>query len=151
MDSLARLPVAVPPLQITLVEPDHAAKIWFEAEPLITKALVRSHALNKTNASQVLANICREKCQLWVAHDGRQIEAAVIGFVVEWPLSKTYYLPIIGARPWTLDRWLKPMLAAIEHYARSKGCLDLGGEFRKGWAKAAGFEITGVTLQRKLL
>lgn len=147
MDSLGRVEQQE---QIIHVAPENAAKIWHEVEPLLQKALVRSHALNKTNTTHIFSNILQRRVQLWIAHDGRQLDAAVIGYVLEWPLSKTYYLPIIGGRPFALKRWLEPMRDALEHYALAQGCSDLGGEFRKGWAKSAGFEITGVTLRRAL-
>ena len=149
MDSLAHFAPEAKTYQIALVAPNLApGKIWDQVAPFIEKALTRSHSLNLSLPTDILSHVLLGHCQMWVAYAGAQIDGVVISRVIDWDRSKSLFIPIVGGR--NLRGWHDPMMAELERYARSLGCRDLKGEYRKGWARMSGFEITGVTLTRVL-
>jgi hypothetical protein len=132
--------------QLSLVPPQVAPSIWATVEPMIEKAITRSHANNITTPQHQLCAILLGNAQLWVAQDGRQIDAAIITRFITWDTGKkTLYVPIIGGH--NMKAWLPAALETLKAHAQRTGCMDLRGEFRKGWARVAGFQITGVNLK----
>lgn len=134
--------------KLSRVSPEAAAQIWPKIEGFIAGALRRSHSLSLSLPTDILAHVLFGRMQLWVAHDEAKIDAAIVTRVIPWDRSRTLYVPIVGGR--NLKAWLEPAMDELERYGKSEGCRDIRGEFRQGWARVAGFKVTGVTLQRDI-
>ena len=42
-----------------------------------------------------------------------------------------------------MRQWIKPLVKAVDDYARQTGCDHIASVGRKGWARAWGGELTG--------
>lgn len=149
MDALAKFELPLDQHQIYQMLPENVPQIWSQIEDFLARAITRSHSENITTPMHLLAAILLRRCHLWIAVKGPRIDAAVVTRFIDWdiPGSRSLFCPVLGGRG--MKEWFDPMMAAIEHFARANQCMDIRGEFRKGWVRH-GFEATGVTLVRKL-
>ena len=134
--------------QLSRVQPELAPKIWPHIESFVEKALKRGHALSKSLPTDILGHIIFRRMDLWIVHDGKNIDACVVSKFLDWDRSRTLYVPIIGGK--NLKAWGEMVNQELYNFAKANGCKTLGGELRKGWASMPGWKVTGVTLEREI-
>ena len=117
-------------------------------EEFIAGAVKRGHVTGAFLPTDVLASILLGKLHLWIATDGQQIDAAIVTKRVDYDRLSTTYICLVGGR--NMKAWLKTAIAEIESFAKRTGCKAMEGGARQGWARAAGYRVTGVSLVKEL-
>jgi hypothetical protein len=120
--------------------------VWPTVEPLIEKALARG--CGGYEPRDVRADLKDNTAQLWLAVDGKELLAAMVGRIAIYPRHKVYLLYLLAGRE--RERWLF-LLDYLEPGARKRGCKALVAEGRKGWARVLeGWTETHVVLRKEL-
>ena len=120
------------------VAPEHLATAWPDLWPMLSPAAL---AGNDT-ADSVFAAIAAGDAQLWAVVDGGRPIAAVVTQITLGP-PKRCRLWLVGARrdasrlAVTVCDWAVDLVAALEPFARSFGCVALWGSGRIGWHRIA--------------
>ena len=135
------------------IAPDHLALAWPDLWPMLSPAASRTTVRGRANgehpkedgnesAESVFATIAAGDAQLWaVVDDARPIAAAVTQITLGPP--KRCRLWLVGARrhasrpAGTLCDWAVGLVAALEVFGRSFGCVALWGSGRIGWHRIA--------------
>jgi hypothetical protein len=135
--SLAEVAVRLPPL-------DDLARRWGEIEPLLKRATDRTDCYEPID---LLCLAVAGRMQLWTAERGSAILAAAVSEVRQHPRARVLEVPFVGGR--SLFLWAKPLLAALDDYARATKCGAVMGFDRAGWSRF-GFRITGSVMERRV-
>lgn len=136
------------PRQFHRLTADWAARVWPQVEPFILKAIRRGHLERCWNTTDVLVGILKNEAELWIVHNGQEIDAAIVTRFVIYPRAKTLFVALIGGR--NLKTWAEMVDAQLEDYGRRNGCAALEGGARKGWSRVAGYQLTGCTLWKDI-
>ena len=110
---------------------------WPYVKDLVKKPIDRT--LGERNVEDIYYSLIHEQLTLWVAVDK---EDGIIGVLITQllfhPQYKVLALPLIGAKPHTINKWFlkswekdSPLL----QYARENNCKRIEGYARDGWLK----------------
>jgi hypothetical protein len=110
---------------------------WTYVKDLVQKPIDRT--LGERNVDDIYYSLIHEQLTLWVAVDK---EDGIIGIMITQilfhPQYKVLALPLIGAKPHTINKWFfkswekdSPLL----QYARENNCKRIEGYARDGWLK----------------
>jgi len=110
---------------------------WPYVKDLVQKPIDRT--LGERNVEDIYYSLIHEQLTLWVAVDK---EDGIIGVLITQllfhPQYKVLALPLIGAKPHTINKWFlkswekdSPLL----QYARENNCKRIEGYARDGWLK----------------
>lgn len=134
--------------RVGAVTPQIAQKVWPEIEHFIAGALKRTHLQQGYLPLDIFAMIQRGELLLWLAASDKDIAAAFVTKINEYPRCKTCNIFLLGGKG--MRDWLPQVIAETEAYAKRMGCLlmEIGG--REGWVRAAGYRLSGVALVKEL-
>lgn len=118
---------------------------WRRVEPLIEPAL--AHLGGRFAPIDILAEIASGDMQLWRIGQPEPV-AAIVTEIVDYPRKRACRVLLVGG--FGLRAWRAPLLAALDAFARDHGCDLLEGGGRMGWARAAGFRVNGVHLEKEV-
>ena len=110
---------------------------WPYVKDLVKKPIDRT--LGERNLDDIYYSLIHEQLTLWIAVDK---EDGIIGIMITQilfhPQYKVLALPLIGAKPHTINKWFlkswkkdSPLL----EYARKNNCKRIEGYARDGWLK----------------
>jgi hypothetical protein len=110
---------------------------WPYVKDLIQKPLDRT--LGEQNLQDVYTSLINEQTILWVAVNK---EDGIIGVLITQllfhPQYKVLALPLIGAKPHTINKWFLKSWekdSSLLQYARENNCKRIEGYARDGWLK----------------
>jgi hypothetical protein len=111
------------------VDPKRVHEIWPHVRHLLKAACHRT----ELNAfADIEADILSGRSLLWLAWNGRAIEAAAATILINSDSAKVCVITVCGGRG--MRRWL-PLLGEIEAYAKREGCARVRIFGRKGWLR----------------
>lgn len=118
-------------------------------EPHLARAL-GTDAGHRFAVSDLPPLLLQGKAKLWVSWDraARDVEAAMITEIIEYPRLKECRVWLIGGR--NMKAWHREFMEKIEAFARNHGCIQMSGGLRKGWARVGGYRVCGVELIKPL-
>ena len=132
-------------VELVCVDPEWVHQIWPHARDLL-KAACRRTAL--CAFADIEADILSGRSLLWLAWNGRAIEAAAATILVNSDTAKVCIITVCGGRRMT--GWL-PLLGEIEAYAKREGCTRMRIFGRKGWLRVLhGYEPTHIIMDKDL-
>jgi hypothetical protein len=129
--------IELPPL-------DDIAFCWPIIEPILRRATRRVRGYEPID---ILCLLMAGQMNLFVIRDEGAIVAVAVTQVHVYPRCRVLEVPFIAGTG--LKRCWRRVLDALDAQAESLGCVDIAGWDRKGWSQF-GFEITGVSLTRRL-
>ena len=129
---------------VTLPPLDELAAKWHLVAPLLHKATSRTGCYEPID---LLALAMAGRVTIWLCESGAGIAAAVCAEVKQYPRKRILEMLFIGGSH--MDLWLRPLVQAIDEYAKQTGC-DIASVGRRGWARAWGGEVTGAVIVRGL-
>ena len=110
---------------------------WPYVKDLVQKPIDRT--LGERNVDDIYYSLIHEQLTLWVAVDK---EDGIIGIMITQilfhPQYKVLALPLIGAKPHTINKWFFKSWekdSPILQYARENNCKRIEGYARDGWFK----------------
>jgi hypothetical protein len=131
--------------ELVCVDPGRVHEIWPHAAPLLCAACRRT-GLNAF--ADLEADVLCGRGLLWIAWDGRTIEAAATTVLIRSETGKVCIITACGGRD--MKRWL-PLIDQIEIYARAEGCRRVRIFGRKGWLRVLkGFEQKHIIMDKDL-
>jgi hypothetical protein len=131
--------------ELVCVDPRRVHEFWPHARPLLHAACRRT-GLNAV--ADIEADILCGRGLLWIAWDGRTIEAAAATVLIGTEIGKVCIITACGGHD--MQRWL-PLIDRIELYARAEGCRRIRIFGRKGWLRALqGFEQNHIIMDKEL-
>jgi len=124
-------------MELIKINSNAIAITWPYVKDLVQKPIDRT--LGERNVDDIYYSLIHEQLTLWVAVDK---EDGIIGIMITQilfhPQYKVLALPLIGAKPHTINRWFfkswekdSPLL----QYARENNCKRIEGYARDGWLK----------------
>jgi hypothetical protein len=133
---------------IVQVTPDQAAKMWGALAPLFER--VTCHTNGCYEPTDVLREILNGQQTLWVSwrEETGVLEAAMTTAIITYPRRRTCKVIYIAGEH--MNRWRDEFIEVVERYAREHGATAMEGGFRRGWARIAGYQETGVSLFKEL-
>jgi hypothetical protein len=132
-------------VELLCIDPERVDTIWPYAAPLLQSACRRT-GLNAF--ADIEADILARRSLLWIAWNGRAIEAAAATVLIHSEAGKVCIITACGGRG--IERWL-PLIDGIEAYARDEGCARVRVYGRKGWLRVLeGFEQRHVIMDKEL-
>jgi hypothetical protein len=115
--------------ELVCVDPSRVHEIWPHVSPLLKAACLRT----ELNAfADIEADIFAGRSLLWLAWNGRAIEAAAATILINTEICKACIITVCGGSD--MKRWL-PLIEQIEAYARLEGCARVRIYGRKGWLR----------------
>lgn len=110
---------------------------WPYVKDLVQKPIDRT--LGERNVDDIYYSLIHEQLTLWVAVDKEEgIIGVMITQILFHPQYKVLALPLIGAKPHTINKWFfkswekdSPLL----QYAKENNCKRIEGYARDGWLK----------------
>jgi hypothetical protein len=99
---------------------------WPALWPLLEPAVRRT-----PDKPDVLARLIARDAQLWAVYDGDDAIAAIVTQLTLAPDGRRLRLWLVGGRG--VRDWADELVAKIEDWARSLGCVALWGSGREGW------------------
>lgn len=114
-------------VDLVCVSPHQVYEIWPHVGPLLKAACYRT----KLNAfADIEADILAGRSLLWMAWNGRTVEAAAATILINSEIGKVCIITVCGG--FDMERWL-PLIKQIETYAKAEGCKRVRIYGRKGW------------------
>jgi hypothetical protein len=127
------------------VDPKRIHEFWPYARDLIEAAVKRTKLSAWCDIEDAV--LCGDQL-LWMAWNGKEIEAAATTHLVETEEKPVCVLTACGGKD--MGRWL-PLFSDIETYAKNEGCSCVRIFGRKGWARVlANYQVKHVILERPL-
>lgn len=112
---------------------------WPLALPLLREPISMSRGCYEPD--DVAAMCMAGDAQLWLVTDKTGVIAAYVGKVVQYPRKRTYFSLFMGGKPGQIDKWLKPLIDAVEAWSKTWGCEALEIAGRKGWTRKVEGEV----------
>jgi hypothetical protein len=135
------------PVEILRMHPAMVAEAWPMAMPLLAAPIEMSRGCFLPEDVQALC--AAGNGQLWLAFEGDDVLSAYVTEIYQYPRKRVVRALFAGGKPGTMDRWLEPMVAAIERWARETWqCQGIEAIGRKGWTRVLDGEQVGVYLCR---
>src|SRR5882757_6508046 len=114
-------------VDLVCVDPQRVHEIWPHVSPLLKAACCRT----KLNAfADVEADILAGRSLLWIAWNGRTIEAAAATILINSEIGNVCIITVCGGSG--MRRWVS-LIDQIEAYAKREGCKRVRIFGRKGW------------------
>jgi hypothetical protein len=131
--------------ELVCVDPSRVREFWPHASPLVRAACQRT----ELNAfADVEADIFAGRSLLWLAWNGRAVEAAAATILINSEIGKVCIITACGGTD--MKRWL-PLIGKIEKYARDEGCTRVRIFGRKGWLRVLeGYEAKYIIMDKEL-
>lgn len=128
------------------VPPDKLAAAWPHVLPHIEKMARATRG--KLSADDFRQRIAAGEFQLWVVlRDGNRL-ASVLTEIIQYPQRKV--ARIVGCVGRHREEWVH-LLAEVQDWARSQGCVAMEAFARKGWARVIpDFHMTHIILETDL-
>lgn len=127
-------------------DPKQVDQIWPHVRLLLKEACRRT---GLSALSDIEADILAGRSLLWIAWNGREIEAAAATVLMNTENGKVCIITACGGT--NMKRWL-PLIGQIENYARNEGCARVRIYGRKGWLRALdGYRQQHVIMDKVLL
>ena len=131
--------------ELVCVDPKRVHEIWPHVRHLL-KAACRRTELNAF--ADIEADILSGRSLLWLAWNGRAIEAAAATILINSDTAKVCIITVCGGRQ--MKRWL-PLLGEVEAYAKREGCARVRIFGRKGWLRVLdGYEHKHIIMDKDL-
>jgi hypothetical protein len=131
--------------ELVCVDPERVHEIWPHVASLLKAACIRT-GLNAF--ADIESDILSGRSLLWIAWNGRAIEAAAATVLINSEIGKVCIITACGGNE--MPRWLA-LIAEIENYARAESCTRVRIYGRKGWLRALdGYEQTHVIMDKEL-
>lgn len=120
-------------VSLLMVEPDKLGKVWRLISHLMHTVYERSNGrIDEPSTCKLLAT---GEWVMWVILDvGTDQPLGVCAASVEEYASGEKWLSLQFCSGEQSNRWLH-LIDEIEDWGRQKGCVKMGGLYRKGWAK----------------
>lgn len=139
-------PFNTPPLvSFTGVKSWEIWAVWDGVKDFIESGMAEGESLDG-----LLERLTTKTCQLWIAHDDKNIIAAC---VTELPtIADRKVCNVISCGGTRMKEWLDISLPVIEGWANAHGAEMRFLEIRPGWApilKKRGYKITKITMEKK--
>lgn len=115
--------------ELVCVDPERVHEIWPHVAALLKAACIRT-GLNAF--ADIEADILSGRSLLWIAWNGRAIEAVAATVLINSEIGKVCIITACGGHD--MPRWL-PLIAEIENYAKHEGCTRVRIYGRKGWLR----------------
>jgi len=116
---------------VTGIPRHHLPLAWPELWPLLERAARR--AKPAVREAEVRTRIEGRHAQLWAVYDGNQPIAAITTEIT-LPIERRCRIWLVGGS--RMDEWAADLMAKLEVWARSLGCVAIWGEqTRPGWAR----------------
>jgi hypothetical protein len=130
---------------LVCVDPERVHEIWPHVAPLLKAACIRT-GLNAF--ADIEADILVGRSLLWIAWNGRAVEAAAATVLINSEIGKVCIITACGGNE--MPRWL-PLITEIENYAKHEGCTRVRIYGRKGWLHVLdGFEEKHIIMDKEL-
>ena len=131
--------------ELVCVDPARVREFWPHVCPLLKAACRRT----KLNAfADIEADILAGRSLLWLAWDGRTVEAAAATILINSEIGRVCIITLCGGSD--MKRWL-PLIEQIEAYARNEACKRVRIYGRKGWLRALdGYEEKHIIMDKEL-
>jgi hypothetical protein len=131
--------------ELVCVDPKRVGDFWPHVGPLL-RAACRRTGLNAF--ADIEVDILSGRSLLWVAWNGKAIEAAAATILINSEIGKVCIITACGGND--MPRWL-PLIGKIEIYARAEGCTRVRIYGRRGWLRVLdGFEERHVIMDKEL-
>ncbi len=131
--------------ELVCVDPKRVDEFWPHAGPLLQAAC---HRTGLNAFADIEADILSGRSLLWMAWNGRAIEAAAATILIRSEIGKVCIITACGGSD--MKGWL-PLIGQIEIYARAEGCRRVRIFGRKGWLRVlAGFEEEHIIMDKDL-
>lgn len=122
------------------------AGVWPQAVPHLMPAIEMSRGCFEPEDVEALCIAGGFK--LFLAVEGEDVLAAYVTEIVQYPRKRRVRAVFAGGKPHTMEQWLEPMIAAIEHWSKEWGCSGIEAMGRKGWTRVVDGEVVGTYLCR---
>ena len=122
--------VVSPSCKVALVEAEDIDMVWDDVVPLIEKAL--RHAEGELIPDDIKKHLDSANLRLWVALEGRDVIAAMVTEIIQYPRKKIVRVITLAGKDMSLWYDFLPML---EGYAIRHGCSSLEAWTRKGMTR----------------
>jgi hypothetical protein len=131
--------------ELVCVDPKRVHEIWSHVSPLL-KAACKRTGLNAF--VDIEADILAGRSLLWMAWNGRTVEAAAATILINSEIGKVCIITVCGGSD--MKRWL-PLIDQIETYAGREGCARVRIYGRKGWSRVLeGYEEKHIIMDKEL-
>jgi hypothetical protein len=120
---------------------------WPMALPLLREPIAMSRGCYEPE--DVAAGCRAGEYQLWLATDASGVIAAYVGKIMQYPRKRTYFSLFMGGKTGHIDKWLKPLIEAVEAWSKTWGCEALEISGRKGWTRKVEGEVTASHMVRE--
>ena len=135
-------------VEILRIPPEVVPGAWAMALPLLREPISMSRGCYEPE--DVLAMCMASDAQLWLAVDSvHGVIAAYVGKVLQYPRKRTYFSLFMGGKPGQIDKWLKPLIEAVEEWSKTWGCEALEISGRKGWTRKVEGEVIAAHMIRE--
>jgi len=131
---------------LVCVDPKRINEIWPYARELIKSAIERT---GLSNFSDIETDVLRGDQLLWLAWNGKAIEAAATTHLVKINNKKLLILTACAGHD--RSRWL-PVREKIEAYAKAEGCKRIRLYGRKGWQRVLpDYRVEHIIMEKALI
>ena len=132
-------------VELICVAPERVHEFWPHVSDLIHRAVRRT---NLSHSQDIDFDVLNGDGLLWIAWNGRAIEAAATTSLIETDTEKVCVLTACGGE--AMRRWIA-LLGEIEDYAKAEGCSRVRIFGRKGWVRVLErYRIRNVILEKEL-
>jgi hypothetical protein len=132
-------------VELICVAPDRVHEFWPHVSDLIHRAIRRT---NLSHSQDIDFDVLNGDGLLWIAWNGRAVEAAATSSLIETDTEKICVLTACGGE--NMRRWIG-LLGKIEDYAKAEGCSRVRIFGRKGWVRMLErYRIRNVILEKEL-
>ena len=132
-------------IDLVCVDPARIGEVWPHVRALLARAC---RATCLCAFADFEAHILSGRSLVWIAWNGRAIEAAAATVLTNSDLGKVCVITLCAGQ--AMPRWLR-LIERIEAYARDEGCVRLRIFGRKGWLRVLeGFEARHVVMDKPL-
>lgn len=132
-------------VKLICVAPDRVHELWPHVSDLIHRAIRRT---NLSHSQDIDFDVLNGDGLLWIAWNGRAVEAAATSSLIETDTEKICVLTACGGE--NMRRWIG-LLGKIEDYAKAEGCSRVRIFGRKGWVRMLErYRIRNVILEKEL-
>jgi hypothetical protein len=131
--------------ELVCVDPQRVHEIWPHVSRLLKMACRRTEL---SAFADIEADILAGRSLLWIAWNGRTVEAAAATILINSGIGKVCIITVCGGAD--MKRWL-PLIDQIEIYARAEGCKRIRIFGRKGWLRVLeGYKEKHIIMDKEL-
>jgi hypothetical protein len=117
---------------------DELALRWHQIEPFLRRATERTQCYEPID---LLYLTMQGQVAIWLVEISGSVAAAISTEMHQYPRRRVLEVTFGGGDG--MAHWIKPLVAAIDEYARQLKCTHVACLGRPGWARAWGAELTG--------